>query len=300
MRKMAKAYTEYEHQIAAASKAWRYYEWVCSDEYAQEQEDRHVVIAEGAYTGRPSVPLQKQKDRALGEYKDALESLREYEKEKHLKHMPEDDVKVFVSAQGHDAKGRKRGGRALALQKYIRRIERQVEETKEAPDSDFVRKDGRGRPPMSRAQKIRHFERLIEKARDELLDIYYEMSDEDRIWHEMHDLKTDRRQLRLALKDPDNNQAGRIWKQFDTTEKIEEALTDVNALISKREAELKMIQAGIELPKRAEGIDLDGPHSAELYRRTLEHMIKEQRKIKKLEEEAERLGIDIEKLKDLM
>ena len=153
---------------------------------------------------------------------------------------------------------------------------------------------------MSRAQKIKHFERLIEKAKAELLDIYAEMSDEDRIWHEMHDLKTDRRQLRLALKDPDNNQSARIWRKYETTEKIEEALIDVNAMISKREAELKMIQAGIELPKRAEDVDPDGPHSAELYRRTLEHMIKEQRKIKKLEEEAERLGIDIEKLKDLM
>lgn len=294
---MAKAYTEHEHQIAAASKAWRQYEWVCSNDYAQEMEDRHVVIADGACTGRPPVPLQKQKNRALDEYKIALESLQEYEKEKHLKHMPEDEVKNFVQAQGHDQKGRKRGGRALALQKYMRRIERQVEETKEAPDSDFVKKDGRGRPPMSRAQKVRHFERLIEKARDELLDIYSEMSDEDRIWHEMHDLKTDRRQLRLALKDPDHNQSSRIWKQFETDERIEEALTDVNALISKREAELKMIQAGIELPRRAEDVDPDGPHSAELYRRTLEHMIKEQRKIKRLEEEAKELGIDVSKLR---
>ncbi|SET80091.1 hypothetical protein SAMN04487962_12539 [Marinobacter segnicrescens] len=295
---MPKAYTEHEKKISKASKAWRNYQWICSDEYAQDMEDRHILIAEGDYTGRPPVPLQKQKERALQEYKDALEDLRRYERQKHLKHMQEDDIKDFVKAQGHENKGRKRGGRAIALQKYIRRIERQIEETKEAPESDFVRKDGRGRPPMSRLQKVRHYERLVEKARAELIDTYSEMSEEDRIWHEMHDLKTDRRQLRLALRDPDNNQSSRIWRQFETAEKIEEALTDVNTLISKREAELKMIQAGIELPKRAEDIDPDGPHSAELYRRTLEHMIKEQKKIQKLEEEARKLGIDVSKLKN--
>lgn len=295
IRKMANAYTEHDKQIAAASKAWRHYEWICSDEYAQEIEDRHVVIAQGNYAGRPPIPLQKQKDRALNEYKDALENLRIYERKKHLKHVPEDGVKVFVKAKGHDTKGRKRGGRALALQKYIRRIERQIDETRIAPDEDFLPQPGRGRPKMSRPEKIRHFEILIEKARNELADLYAEMSDSDRIWHEMHDLKTDRRQLKLALKSPENSQSKRIWRQLGTAEKIEESLVDVNSLISKREAELKMLEAGIDIPKSDS--DSDDPQSVEMYRRTLENMIKEQKKIKRLEEQAEELGIDVSKLK---
>ena len=64
-QKMANAYTEHEQKIALASKAWRFYEWICSDDFAQHEEDRHVVIAEGSYTGRPSIPLEKKKKRAL-------------------------------------------------------------------------------------------------------------------------------------------------------------------------------------------------------------------------------------------
>lgn len=294
---MAKRYTDYEHQIAAASKAWRNYEWVCSDDFAQLEEDRHIEIADGNYTGRPGVPLQVRKDRALSKYKNALENLRGFEREKHLKNKPEDEVKAFVEAQGNDKKGRKRGGRAIALQKYMRRIQRQIDETEEAPDSEFIPQAGQGRPKMSRIEKVRHFEQLIAKARDELMEVYEEMSDEDRIWHQMHDMKSDRRQLRIALKDPKNSQSKRIWGRYETTENIRRALIDVNALISKREAELKMVEAGIELPKNAEDIDPDGPHSAEMYRRTLEHMIKEQRKINQLEEEAKKLGIDVSKLR---
>lgn len=297
MRKMARSYTDYEHKISSASRAWRGYEWVCSDDFAQHKEDRHVEIADGNYTGRPPIPLQKKKDRALADYKDELENLRAYELKNGIKPKPEEEIKTFAETKGNNNKGRKRGGRALALQKYIRRIQRQVDEAEEAPDSEFIPQAGRGRPKMSRTEKVRHFEQLIAKAKDELTEEYDEMDDKDRIWHQMHDLKSDRRQLRLALKDPENSQSRRVWRQYETAENIRRALINVNALTSKREAEIKMVEAGIELPKNAEDIDPDGPHSAEMYRRTLEHMIKEQRKINHLEEEAKKLGIDVSKLR---
>lgn len=295
---MAKSYTEYEHKIAAASRAWRQYEWVCSDEFAQHEEDRHVVIADGDYTGRPSIPLQKKKDRALNEYKDALENLRGYERQKHLKHKPEDEVKVFVEAKGNQKKGRKRGGRALALQKYIRRIQRQVDETKEAPDSDFIPQPGRGRPKMSRMEKVKHFEQLIAKAKDALTEEYDEMSDEDRIWHEMHDLKSDKRQLRLAMNDPDNPQSKRVWNKYGDPTLIIEALKDVSALISRKEAQLKMVEAGMPVERDSSEKDFDSPEKLEEYRRALDNMIKEHKKIRQLEVQAEKLGIDVSKLKN--
>ena len=294
---MANSYTEHEQKIAAASKAWRHYEWICSDEFAQHEEDRHVVIAEGSYTGRPGIPLEKKKKRAVDDYKDALENLRGYERYEKIEHLVEEQVKTFTEDRSPN-KGRKRGGRAIALQKYIRRIERQIEETKQAPDEDFIPNLGRGRPRMSRPEKVKHFEILIEKAKGELIDEYSEMSQEDRIWHEMHDLKTDRRQLRLAMSDPENSQSVRIWETYESHDKIKEALIDVNALISKREAEIKMLEAGMEVPKSSEDIDPNGAHSAETYRRALEHMIREQKKINQLEEEAKKLGIDVSKLRD--
>lgn len=297
---MPKAYTEHEQKIADASKAWRNFEWVSSDEFAQHEEDRHVIIASGSYTGRPPIPLQTQKDRAFRGYEEALERLRAYEREKHLKHMPEEDVKNFVEAKGHENKGRRRGGRAIALQKYIRRIQRQIDEVKEAPDSDFEKKPGAGRPPMSRAQKILHLQGLIKKAKDELAEVYEEMDDKDRIWHEMHDLKSDRRQLRLAMKDPDNLQSKRIWQRYEDPALIIEALKDVNALISRKEAQIKMIEAGMSVEKDSEQKDLDSPEKLEEYRRTLDQMIKEQTKIKHLEQKAAELGIDVSRLKDLI
>ena len=296
---MPKAYSEYEQKIARASKAWRHYEWVCSDDFAQHEEDRHVLIADGDYTGRPPVPLQIQKNRALEEYKDALENLRSYENKKHKKHLHEEKVKTFTEEKTPN-RGRKRGGRALALQKYIRRIQRQIDETKDAPESEFKPNEGRGRPKMTKAQKVRHFERLIEKAEAELSDVYSEMDGKERIWHQLHDIKTDKRQLRLALKDPENSQSKRIWDAYGTTEKIKEELNDVSARIAHKEAQISMLDAGITLPKNAEDIDPEGPESLEHYRRALGHMIKEQRKIQKLELEAKRLGIDVEKLKRLM
>jgi len=297
---MATSYTEYDHKIAAASRAWRQYEWVCSDDFAQHEEDRHVVIAEGDYTGRPAIPLQKKKDRALNDYKDALENLRGYERQKHLTHKPEDEVKVFVESKGNQKKGRKRGGRAIALQKYIRRIQRQIDETQEAPDSEFIPQPGRGRPKMSRMEKVSHFERLIAKAKDELTEEYDEMSDKDRIWHEMHDLKSDRRQLRLAMSDPENPQSKRIWEKYDDPTLIIEALKDVSSLISRKEAQLKMVEAGVPVERDSNEKDFDSPEKLEEYRRTLDQMIKEQTKIKMLEQKASELGIDVEKLKRLM
>lgn len=298
---MPKSYTEHEHKIAHASKAWRHYQWICSDEYAQYEEDRHILIAEGNYTGRPPVPLQKQKDRALARYESALETLRSYEREKHLKHIPEEEVKIFVKAKGHDKKGRKRGGRAIALQKYIRRIQRQLEDTKKAPESDFKPTEGRGRPKMSREQKVKHFEKLMEKAKKELADEYDAMDDKGRIWHEMHDLKSERRQLRLAVSDPENLQSERIWTKYDgDLDAIMQAMTDVNAKISHQEAMLKMLDAGMSIPKDSQSKDLDSPEKLEEYRRALDHMIKEQTKIRQLEEKAKELGIDVQKLKDLM
>ena len=296
---MATSYTEHEQKIAAASKAWRFYQWICSDEFAQHEEDRHVVIAEGAYTGRPGIPLEKKKKRALNDYADALENLRGYERYEKIEHLEEDKVKNFTEERSPN-KGRKRGGRAIALQKYIRRIERQIGETKQAPESEFIPNLGRGRPRMSRPEKVNHFEMLIEKAKEELLDEYEEMTQADKIWHEMHDLKTDRRQLRLAISDPKNPQSFRVWEKYESSHLIVEALSDVNALISRKEAQLKMLEAGIDVDKDDDTTNVYSPEKLEEYRRTLDHMIKEQTKIKQLEQKAAELGIDVEKLKRLL
>lgn len=293
---MVKVYTPYERKIADASKAWRHYEWICSDEHAQYEEDRRINIAGHGIGGRPGVPLEVQKKRARKEYVDALSSLRRYEAQEQKEQMPEKQVKAFVE-EVNPNKGRKRGGRALALQKYIRRIQRQIDETREAPAEDFKDQGGPGRPKMSRASKIRNFELMIEKAHKELLEVYREMDDKERLWHEMHDLKTDRRQLKLALANPENPQSLRIWRQYGERQLISEELQNVNAQISRKEAQIKMLDAGIPIPKDQREEDFDSPAKLEEYRRSLEYMIKEQTKIRELEQKAKELGIDVEKLK---
>jgi hypothetical protein len=290
---MAIGYSEHEKRIAAASRAWRFLQWTLSDDFAEHEEDRRVVIADGEYTGRPAVPISEQQRRARKEYFELLESLRAYEKEQNIEALSDDAVKEFVEEK-HGEKGRKRGGRALALQKYVRRIERQIGETKEALEEDFDDFGGRGRPKMSRKQKVKRFETLIEKARKELAAEYAAMSDRDKLWHQAHDLKSDRRQLRLALKSPRNPQSTRVWYELQSAEKIQEQLDTVCAQIARLDAKISMLDAGITI---ADDADQSAPGSLEEYRRTLEHMVKERKKIKALEEEALGLGIDIESLK---
>ncbi|EMP57107.1 hypothetical protein MSNKSG1_00753 [Marinobacter santoriniensis NKSG1] len=293
---MARKYTEYERKIADASKAWRHYEWICSDEYAQREEDRHVVIAGKNYTGRPPVPLETQKRRAKDRYQDALAELRDYESKKHKKRMPEDEVKAFVDAQ-QKGKGRPAGGRAIALQKYIRRIERQIDDTIDAPESDFQQRSGLGRPPMSRAMKVKHYENLIAKAKSELLDLYSEMTEKERLWHELHDLKTDRRQLKMALRNPEHSQSKGVIRKYDDADQISTELDKVNAEITKKEVRMSMLEAGIDAKDDKKESEHDELQELEIYQERLRRMIKLKKEAQELEEQARQLGIDPDSLK---
>jgi hypothetical protein len=289
---MATGYTDLEKLIAAASKAWRYLEWTMSDDFAEHEQERRVVIADGEYTGRPAVPISVQQKRAREDWSDKLYALRESEREDGGEYISEQEIKDFVE-QRHAGKGRKRGGRALALQKYIRRIVRQIGDTEEAPDKDFDGIAGPGRPKMSRKQKIKHFQNLVAKAKKELEAIYEEMPERDKLWHQLHDLKSDRRQLRLALKSPENPQSTSVWKEHETREAIRGELDSVCAEIARRDARIAMLDAGITPNDDQE----EQPQNLEEYRRALELMVKEQKKIRALEAEAESLGIDVSRLK---
>ncbi len=291
---MARGYTEHEKLIAEASKAWRYYEWTRSDDFEEYESERRVVIAEGDYTGRPPVPIAEQQKRASEDWEKRLAELRTYEQEEGLALTPEENVKTFVQLR-HGDKGRRRGGRAIALQKYIRRMKRQIAEVKTAPEDDFKGARGRGRPKMSRDQKVKHLEGLAEKAQKELASIYERMDEKDRLWHQVHDLKSYRRQLKIALKSPENPQTKSIWLTHRTEDEVKEVLDSTCAEIARFEAKMAMIDAGISTDEQPSRSKLP---QIEAYRRTLEAMIKEHKKIKALEKEAEELGIDISRLRD--
>ncbi|MEA1079543.1 hypothetical protein [Marinobacter qingdaonensis] len=293
---MVQRYSEHEKLIAEAVKALRHLNYVQSDSFDIDEQERRIVIADGDYTGRPPVKKEIQIERAQQSYDESLAELKKYEKDQGVDATPISEIEQKALYED-EKRGRKKGGRALALQKYIRRIERKIDDTMAAPESDFVQPEGAsGRPKMSRAEKIKNFENLVDKARKELEVEYRIMDPKEVLWHQVHDLKSDRRQLRLALRNPDNNQSARIWKRLKTEEAIKEELLSVTEKIAAKEHEMRTS----ELKTHRKAVDNLSELSLEEvsdYRKTLENLIKEQKKIKELEAQAKELGIDVSVLK---
>ena len=293
---MVQAYSEHERLISGAVRACRHLSYVKSDAFDIDEAERRVVIADGDYTGRPAVKKEVQIERAQKSYEEALGELEAYEKAEGIELTPKAEIEKKADYD-EEKRGRKKGGRALALQKYIRRIERKIDDALAAPESDFVQPEGAsGRPKMSRAEKVKNFENLIAKAKRELEIEYKIMHPKEVLWHQVHDLKSDRRQLRLALRDPDNNQAARIWRRLKEEDAIKKELLNVTEMIAAKEHEMRTS----DLKTHRKAMDQLSEMSLEEvsdYRKTLESLIKEQKKIQELEAQAKELGIDVSVLK---
>jgi hypothetical protein len=152
-----------------------------------------------------------------GNTPDTPEQLKEYKKE--------------------DKPGRRSGDNVMSLLKYIRRTRGLLRDIEATPEEEFdkaIRENRYGRPPMTKLEKIAHYSNRIEEAQKEADKLIAEASEADQIYYKLNEMRVERRQLKLFIKDPSSPQA----VNMDTTaEQAQQKIYRLNTKIKKLEEE---------------------------------------------------------------
>jgi len=118
--------------------------------------------------GRKPIPIAEQSSRAKSQF---LESLDEYRNILTDEKTPLPELKVILQElrvyRLNDAAGRKKANRTIALMSYVKK-QRELLELAEASPCLLKNYSGRGRKPMSKEQKIEHYQQKIKDAQTEI------------------------------------------------------------------------------------------------------------------------------------
>ena len=186
----------------AKSKASRLY-WKHQDTLTPEFADEHYAKEMSFYEsekrmGRPPLKLPTIQSRALAEYGKALEEFRDIESKEGVEPVSDQEIIDFKRS---DKAGRKAKDEVLHIKKYIRRIQKQIDDIKAQDASEFkTEHEGRGRPGMSQDEKVKYYEQRIFEAEEEIKALLKDKAEHEIVYYELFELKNDRRSLVVEQK----------------------------------------------------------------------------------------------------
>ncbi|MEE1672860.1 hypothetical protein [Agarivorans aestuarii] len=225
--------SEIDKARSRASRDHKLYQETLTEEFEQLQRDKELQFAESEKRmGRPPVKLATLQRRALDKYKTSLEVYREVEAKESVEPWHESDI---IGYKVKDKAGRKKADEIERLKKYIRRQVTTIQKIEAEDESEFGKEhDGSGRPGMTKSQKIRHYEKLIEKANIEITEILMKKTKAEQLEYQLKDVRVMKRTYRTAYKAKN----GKFPESSPQDEMIE------------------MLERKIELAKKEESLDI--------------------------------------------
>jgi len=194
-----KKLTDLEKAMSKASRAHKKFMETLTPEFKKNLELKEVQFAESDNKmGRPLLKLYKIQERAVTEWTKALEEYREYEKENGVKAVSEEKI---IEYKQNEKAGRNVKDDVLYLMKYIRQTEELITKTKESPEAfSILNKTIKGRPAMSKAEKIVFYSDRLSRAQKELKDKLSNKERHEVLYYELFDLKNKRRTIKMDIK----------------------------------------------------------------------------------------------------
>lgn len=191
--------SEIDKARSRASRDHKLYQETLTEEFEQLQRDKELQFAESEKRmGRPPVKLATLQRRALDKYKKSLEAYRELEAAEGLESWHESDI---IRYKVKDKAGRKKADEIERLKKYIRRQATIIQNIEAEDESEFAKEhSGSGRPGMTKSQKIRHYEKLIEKANLEITEILKTKTKAEQLEYQLKDVRVMKRTFRTQYK----------------------------------------------------------------------------------------------------
>lgn len=153
--------------------------------------------------GRKPISKTEQINRAKIDF---LKSLSEHRAEAREESISLPDIRSLLreyrSYRANDSAGRKGSDRVITLSKYIDKETVKLEKAKEEP-CPLEKYNGRGRKPMSREEKIEHYNAKIQEAREEIAELMFKAAPSQTIYYKLREARLEVRRLKkLSIAQP--------------------------------------------------------------------------------------------------
>jgi hypothetical protein len=161
--------------------------------------------------GRKPIPITEQRSRAKSKF---LNSLNEYRNILTDEQTVIPKLKIMLlELRGYrlnDAAGRKKANRTISLIGYVKK-QRELLELAEASTCSLQNYSGRGRKPMSKVQKIEHYQQKIKDAQTKIEDFLSSCSKSEQLYYYIVNSRDELTRVEVFLKsNPDDENANHL------------------------------------------------------------------------------------------
>ena len=226
--------TPLERAKSRAARDYRSYLHTFTEEFEGEVERKRVQFVNSRKRmGRPPLSLKNHQDKAKRHWEA---SWAQYVDQCESAGIEPESRAELESYRAKDKSGRRGHDRILYLLKYVRQQQRKAERAEQVPEEEYQKalEQTRGRPPMSKAEKVQHFQRKAEEARREALEKITSLQRSEQFYYEIYELKVDRRQIRMCINHPSSPQAQALGL---SAEQAKERVRELDNKISDLEIE---------------------------------------------------------------
>jgi hypothetical protein len=240
--------SEIDKARSRASRDHKLYQETLTEEFEQLQRDKELQFAASEKRmGRPPVPLAVLQRRALDKYITSLDAYRKIEKKEGVESWNERDI---IRYKLTDKAGRKKADEVERLKKYVRRQATIIQNIEAEDESNLVNEQkGFGRPSMTKAQKLKHYEKLIEKANVEITEILKTKTKAEQLEYQLKDVRVMKRTYRTLYK-AEHGKFPASSPQDDAIKLLEQQIKH-----AKKEETTKQDEASVDLNEVLQPID---------------------------------------------
>jgi hypothetical protein len=157
--------------------------------------------------GRKPVPIPKQIKRAKKEF---LSALNNYRDESQKIHVDMSDIKAVLRElkvyRSDEKTGRKAADKVIQLKDFLRKETAKLEEAKEE-ECALKNWSGKGRPPMSKEEKIEHFAKKVADIQNEINELIANAPLHKQLYYSLNDIRLEVRRKKALLKEDLSDEA---------------------------------------------------------------------------------------------
>lgn len=223
-----------------AARDYRAYLHKFSSEFDDEIERKRVQFVDShERMGRPPLSLKQHQGKAKLVWDTAWS---DYVAQCEVDKVEPESPKDLERFKAKDKAGRRGNDRIVYLLKYTRQQKRKAVEAEAVPDSEYdkTQRQTRGRTPMTKLEKVAHYNQKAKAAELEVLELIANLSKSEQLYYKIHDLKVERRQALMCITNPNNSQSLALgFSAEQATQEIKELDTTIGAMEVERAEYLK-------------------------------------------------------------